>query len=646
MSSNVVPLSLQHLWRSWNIRGFMLLSLSLQLLLALTAPLRRRTSNKLVILLVWSAFILSDWAAIFAFGLISNAQRGANPVVDNNIMAFWSAFLLIHLGGTDSITAFSLEDNALWLRHLVGLAVQVAVFCYIFLNTLPGNNLVLPTAFIFVAGVNKYAERTRALYLASLENLKKSIFQLSTSGPETDEPRPSGEDQVIAERFFRTFKGLLVDIRPSYTERSMSRDFFLGRTSNQTFKLISLELSLMYGVFYTKFLAVSSRWGMCTRTMAFCSSITALVLFSLADKDNFNKIDVGVSYTLLVGVILLDMDSAIILLNSEWVNPAESNWGFCSSLQSVIFVLLGCVIGILEIPLCVCGVGPALDKPWSETVGAFNLLDYCFKESQRTSEDFVTEKFGIKYLIDELRYKAQNNHEIDLWDYIFDKLHDKAVPIDNPGKAKEVSEAKGELALQKPDVMELDGDNLKDLLTHYVTDLEFDEEILTWHVATEICHQVDGVGNDRKKLLSKVLSDYMLYLLVMQQKMTSAIADIGQIRFRDSCSEVRALWKISKPKDMKELCEKILKETTSHEPAHEASTAGKSVLHNAGQLAKILRQSNNKWEIMSAVWVEILSYTANHCRPDTHARLVCEGGELISFIWLLMAHFGIGPRFP
>ncbi|KAI4387515.1 hypothetical protein MLD38_005342 [Melastoma candidum] len=637
MSSNVIPLSLQHLWRAWNIRGFMLLSLSLQLLLALTAPLRRRTSNKLVILLVWSAFILSDWAAIFAFGLISNAQRGENPVVDDNIMAFWSAFLLVHLGGTDSITAFSLEDNALWLRHLVGLAVQVAVFFYIFLNTLPGNILVLPTAFIFVAGVNKYAERTRALYLASLENLKKSIFQLSTSGPESDEPHPSGEDQVIAERFFRTFKGLVVDIMPSYTERSMSRDFFLGRPSNQTFKLISLELSLMYGVFYTKFLAVSSRWGMCTRTMAFCSSITALVLFSLADKGNFNRIDVGVSYTLLVGVILLDMDSAIIQLEPDWVNPAESNWGYCSSIQSFIFVLLGIVTAILEIPLCVCGVGPLPDKPWSETVGAFNLLDYCFKESQRTSEDFVTEKFGIKDLVDELRYKAQNNHESDLWDYIFDKLHDKAVPIDNPGKAKEVSEAKGELALQKPDLMEL---------THYVTDLEFDEEILTWHVATEICHQVDGVGNGSKKKFSKVLSDYMLYLLVMQQKMTSAIADIGQIRFRDSCSEVRALWKISKPKDVKELCEKILEETTSHEPAHEAPTAGKSVLHNAGQLAKILRQSNNKWEIMSTVWVEILSYTANHCRPDSHARLVCEGGELISFIWLLMAHFGIGPRFP
>ncbi|KAI4387478.1 hypothetical protein MLD38_005306 [Melastoma candidum] len=251
--------------------------------------------------------------------------------------------------------------------------------------------------------------------------------------------------------------------------------------------------------------------------------------------------------------------------------------------------------------------------------------------------DFVAEKSGIKNLIDEPSYKAQNNHDCDLWDHIFNKLHDEAGPIDDPCKAEEVSEAEGELALQKHDLKEL---------KHYMTNLEFDEESLTWHVATEICHQVNGVGNGSKKMFSKVLSDYMLYLLVMQQKMTSAIADIGQIRFWDSCSEVRALWRISKPEDMKKLCEKILEETTSPDPAHKAEEMGKSVQHNACKLAKILLQKDDRWDVTSAVRVEILSYAANHCQPEYHARVVREGGELISFVWLLMAHFGMGPRFP
>ena len=75
------------------------------------------------------------WAAIFAFGLISNAgcQNSKNNAhVAPNVMAFWAAFLLVHMGGPDIITAFSLEDNSLWLRHIVGLIVSFSRSCTYF----------------------------------------------------------------------------------------------------------------------------------------------------------------------------------------------------------------------------------------------------------------------------------------------------------------------------------------------------------------------------------------------------------------------------------------------------------------------------------------------------------------------------------
>ncbi|MBA0862104.1 hypothetical protein Goshw_004420, partial [Gossypium schwendimanii] len=48
---------------------------------------------------------------------------------------------------------------------------------------------------------------------------------------------------------------------------------------------------------------------------------------------------------------------------------------------------------------------------------------------------------------------------------------------------------------------------------------------------------------------------------------------------------------------------------------------------------------------MSKVWVELVSYAASHCRASTHAADVSQGGELITFFWLLMAHFGLGEQF-
>ena len=48
---------------------------------------------------------------------------------------------------------------------------------------------------------------------------------------------------------------------------------------------------------------------------------------------------------------------------------------------------------------------------------------------------------------------------------------------------------------------------------------------------------------------------------------------------------------------------------------------------------------------MSKVWVELLSYAASHCRANAHAQQLSKGGELITFVWILMAHFGLGEQF-
>ncbi|KAG5051701.1 hypothetical protein JHK87_003899 [Glycine soja] len=55
-------------------------------------------------------------------------SKGEQPNnVNPQLLAFWAPIFLIHLGGPDTITAYALEDNELWLRHFVGLLSQTTL---------------------------------------------------------------------------------------------------------------------------------------------------------------------------------------------------------------------------------------------------------------------------------------------------------------------------------------------------------------------------------------------------------------------------------------------------------------------------------------------------------------------------------------
>ncbi|KAF5444867.1 hypothetical protein F2P56_033964 [Juglans regia] len=154
---------------------------------------------------------------------------------------------------------------------------------------------------------------------------------------------------------------------------------------------------------------------------------------------------------------------------------------------------------------------------------------------------------------------------------------------------------------------------------------------------------------DDHREFSKLLSDYMLYLLVMQPTMMSAVAGIGEIRFRDTCAEAEKFFSRRglRPTQEYSACENLLDVNTDVKPIHVKGDRSKSVLFDACMLSKELQKlgEKEKWVIMSKVWVEMLSYASSHCRPFTHAQQVSKGGQLITLVWLLMAHFGLGEQF-
>ncbi|GKC97695.1 calcium uniporter protein, partial [Tanacetum coccineum] len=179
-----------------------------------------------------------DWAVGFAIGLIASSDWSSILIMESkNLYSFWASFLLVHLGGPDTITSFVLEDNELWLCHLLGIM--------------------------------KYAERTRAFYLASSDRFKDSIIGFGDSGGNyvnlINEYVSRVKLNILARIVKLPGKGIISYIYLSQKERSQSRHFFLNRTARDGFKVVEVELNFIYDTFFTKLPVVYNIFGVISR---------------------------------------------------------------------------------------------------------------------------------------------------------------------------------------------------------------------------------------------------------------------------------------------------------------------------------------------------------------------------------------------
>ncbi|XP_038874838.1 uncharacterized protein LOC120067342 [Benincasa hispida] len=719
---DVISPHVKELWERWNIRALILFSLSLQTFLIICAPLRKRTSRKFPMFLIWSAYLLADWTASFVVGLISNSQSKSDANVD--LLAFWSPFLLLHLGGPDTITAFALEDNALWLRHLIGLIFQVIATVYVFIQTMPQNKLWVPAILMFLAGIIKYAERTRALYLASLGSFRASMLKDPDPGPDyaklmeeftckkdahlptniqlVNEPNKEwnaftstakeghlSQLEVVQYAFlyFNKFKGLIVDLIFSFTERNESRDFFLKREPLDALKVIEVELNFIYEVLFTKVVVLHNIFGMIFRSISLCSVTVALVLFSRLDKNDFRKIDVRITYALLIGALALDFISISMSVFSDWTIATliKDDSIFATFFEN--FLRFKAQRGESVHKKSPFSGSTKLATPWMfcrwrESVSQFNLIAYCLSERIpmddsrnrsvfcgcslvwinkmfrlfRRINNFIINYIGAKELLDDWKYVSRQPVLEKLWDLIFYEMLEKSKAAESVEVTEEICSSRGSYVLKLMDLpSEIDiGELISD-----IDEVVFDESLMMWHIATELCYRDEQNTNDNANAnttcreFSKLLSDYMLYLIVMLPSMMSAVAGIGGIRFRDTCAEAKRFFdrrgyecSSNEGVTTKACREMLAVNVNDAKPVEVKGDKSKSVLFNGSLLAKKLQKYGDKqWEIMSKVWVEMLGYAASHCRPEQHAQQVTNGGELITLVWLLMAHFGLGEQF-
>ncbi|KAI6691596.1 hypothetical protein NL676_028424 [Syzygium grande] len=683
-SKDLLDVVLRNIWKAWELRAMVLFTLGVQIVLLLLGN-RRKSSPKIWLrVLVWCAYLTSDSVATVALGVLSSKLGEANEKsghLDDNskLVALWAPLLLLLLGGPDTITAYSLEDNALWLRHLLGLGVQAAATAYILFMAWTSSSLSVLSLVMILVGLIKYGERTWVLWLASKDKLRESM--LTPPDPSPNYPRFMAEyslkqaegyhvtaDEVIevqvpagtqsetavqltvkAYRLLQIFKCLFIDLILSYDDRDLSQSIFKDIEWEDAFQLMGIELGFMYDLLYTKAMLLYSVWGFRRRFITFSLTLLVLALFSLAEKyPNCSTVDLYITYALLAVIIIFEIYSILILLSSDWTDV----WLSVHNKSRALHRAVTCV----RLPK---------QPRWSNSIAQFSLLRFCIDENPLFCHG-ILKRLNISEKLDKYHYTTFERIPPNLKQKIFGRLKVKFGKLEKPTDISQIGRVLDEYG--HTDKM-------------WSTKAEFDQIILTWHVATELCYYWDKQDkwNYADYSLSILLSRYMFYLLLMYP--FTLPNGIGQIRIRDTFAEAVKFFEerpikvqthsntepeesrtVSRhpsgrrtnkvvhrsQKALQSACKMLLEVNTEVEPTKVKGGRSKSVLFDGCRLATALNKSVDiemKWQMISNLWVEVLLYAASQSRGDCHAHQLRRGGELLTHVWLLLAHFGLTDHF-
>jgi hypothetical protein len=77
--------------------------------------------------------------------------------------------------------------------------------------------------------------------------------------------------------------------------------------------------------------------------------------------------------------------------------------------------------------------------------------------------------------------------------------------------------------------------------------------------------------------------------------------------------------------------------------AEQCPSAQEGFIQDAWKISKALLALGDKkmWKVIEGVWVEMLCFSASRCRGYVHAKSLGTGGQLLTYIWLLLARMGM-----
>ncbi|XVF45638.1 hypothetical protein PTKIN_Ptkin02bG0222800 [Pterospermum kingtungense] len=188
----------------------------------------------------------------------------------------------------------------------------------------------------------------------------------------------------------------------------------------------------------------------------------------------------------------------------------------------------------------------------------------------------------------------------------------------------------------------------------------FTRRIFIWHIATTIVYYNDvnklprGTCGSFLRNTGKSLSDYMMYLVLVRPSMLPN--KFSEVVSKETYSEIQRETQRFFPQaqmtdsmSMKDFIAGLLHihNDTIKLFSHRGPGGLYEGVRFAKQLQSLVRESTlrwdreDKWQMISKVWMDMMVYAASRCTWEEHAQQLRHGGELLTHISLLMAHLGL-----
>ncbi|XLR11522.1 hypothetical protein HN51_048255 [Arachis hypogaea] len=457
---------------------------------------------------------------------------------------------------------------------------------------------------MLVVGFIKCGEKTWAQYNANIHIDKKfteksdeSISNRNNNESTMDFPK---DPRKLFEHFKLFFFSLFKDLVLSFEDLEREQSRFRNLDHKKAFEFVEIQLWYAYDVFYTKAYVIFTRRGKTLCAITASITITVFICFCIVQDTTMHrisKVDQVITWLLVVGVVLQELVTIGKLLLSTWkvrMHPVDipffEKWRGLRNCNLINFCL------------------------------RYNLYYWSLEDIKSRLFDKVDRTFKVNEILTK-----------NIFDYLLAK------------SSSTLQQCTGKNGMNFA-IME---SGLKSI--EWTKHVEFHQSILTWHIATNLCYHgiddVEGLGQTVKDKVdnSRKISDYMLYLLIMQRHMLPI--GRGVITAPATFTETSKLFRELKVEsdNVREACEKLMqfdKERKRVRPG--------SALFDGCSLARSLineMETVRRWEFLEAMWIEILGYAATQCRPEQHAQQLRKGGEFLSQIWLLMAYLGLIEQF-
>jgi hypothetical protein len=431
-------------------------------------------------------------------------------------------------------------------------------------------------------------------------------------------------------------------------------------------QVVEMELSLLYDILYTKAAVIHNWYGYCIRVATPLAVVLAFFLFKLSPKQGYTTTDVAVTYILLVGAFTLEMLSVLRAVVSTWTCDFLYDRGWYR-----LPGLIQCLRWVFE---------AAGSRRWSGSIGQYSLLHFCSRESTKMSTK-LAKKMGLKKWWDNQQFSRSARLVLsnEVRKLLFERIRHSLVSAystPSPDIAR-VEDTTGAVVVFSHEGYKSTVHRRVGLHKTLRFGAEFQEDILIWHIATDIILldiSTQDAASPKAKAI-KAVSDYMMFLVAIRGYMLPSLS--LQNLFEATRDNLEDIWKDNhgdQTQNPEKRLATILREKVTREvlpttvladgaryavallrrlrdldwqavvQAVEMPTTSEGrLLHWIPNLSDwtYIMTLDDLLDFILDVWVRILIYSSTRCSTDSHAKQLSRGGDLATVVWMLAEHAGM-----